>query len=454
MKSFLYLKFGVLLCLCTINCSKTVSPELEEGEPQYENTIEPSTTTHEKRPNILLVIADDFGVDPVPRYSFGETKAVMPTLERLMDSGIRFTNVWTNPICSPTRAAILTGKYGFRTGVLNAEEAGRINVNEKTLHSKLNELTDSPYSTSIIGKWHLSASNTPNRPQEMGVGYYAGLYTGGVNDYNSWPLNVNGETSPENNYITTKLTDLAIQWIGEQKNPWFCWLAYTAPHSPFHLPPAHMHNQFSLSENSASIEANPLPYYLAMAESMDYEINRLLTALSDEVYQNTIIVFIGDNGTPRQVVQPPYNRNQAKGSLYQGGIHVPLVISGPAVSRINAVDNSLITNVDLHNTILEIAGLEPDADIDSQSFYSLLTNENTGQREFNYTEVLNERANRSGFTIANATHKLIVFDNGTRAYYNLQADPAEQQNLFESTLSAEAATVLQELNQALVRIRG
>ena len=145
LKSYLYLKFGVLLCLCTINCSKTVSPDLEGDKPQYENIIEPSTQTHDKRPNILLVIADDFGVDPVPRYPFGETKAVMPTLERLMDSSIRFTNVWTNPICSPTRAAILTGKYGFRTGVLNAEEAGRINVNEKTLHSKLNELTDSPY---------------------------------------------------------------------------------------------------------------------------------------------------------------------------------------------------------------------------------------------------------------------------------------------------------------------
>jgi arylsulfatase A-like enzyme len=416
-------------------------------------TTSDSVTTNASRTNVLFIIADDFGVDAMPRYPFGSRKAIMPTLEQLMDNGIRFTNVWTNPVCSPTRASILTGKYGYRTGVLNAEEAGRINVNEQTLHRSLNELTDSPYSTSIIGKWHLSSRSTPNRPQEMGIGHYAGLYTGGVDDYNNWSLNTNGESSNETSYITTKLTDLAIDWIGAQEQPWFCWLAYTAPHSPFHLPPTNLHTQGNLPEDAESIQANTLQYYLAMVESLDHEINRLLNTLSTEVRQNTVIVFMGDNGSPAQVAQTPFDSQNAKGSLYQGGIHVPMLISGAGVSRFGAIENALITSVDLHNTFLEIAGLTPNEGIDSQSFYSLLKNEITGQRQYNYTEVLNDRSHRSGHTIANNQYKLIVLDDGSKEYYDLLNDPSENTNLFNRTLSAEASAALTELTSELANIR-
>lgn len=454
MKNTLNLNWLTILCLIAlINCSKTIEPETEQTDDPIDQTYNPVSSTNENQPNILFIIADDLGIDAVPRYPFGDRKAVLPTLEQLMDEGIRFTNVWTNPICSPTRASILTGKYGYRTGVLNAEEAGRIDVNERTLHSKLNEITDSPYSTSIIGKWHLSARNTPNRPQEMGIGHYAGLYTGGVDDYNAWSLNVNGESSNQTSYITTAFTDMAIEWIDAQEKPWFCWLAYTTPHSPFHLPPTNMHSQGGLSENITEIQANPLPYYLAMIESLDYEINRLLTSLSPAVRENTIIVFLGDNGSPGQVAQSPYNRNKAKGSLYQGGVHVPMIISGAGVNRIGIEENALITSVDLHNTFLEIAGLNVDEGIDSQSFYTLLNNGITGQRSFNYTEVLGDRENQSGHTIANEKYKLIVFDDGNQEYYNLIDDPEENNNLFDLALSSEATTVLNQLNQELSNIR-
>ena len=350
-KSVIVIQFVLLPLVFFIGCSKKTEP-IEGSEPSIE-TENPTAPSNISRPNILFIIADDFGVDAAPRYPYGVTKAAMPTQEQLMDDGIRFTNVWTNPVCSPTRAAILTGKYGYRTGVLNAEDAGRINVNENTLHRTLNELTNTPYSTSIIGKWHLSARNTPNRPQEMGIGHYAGLYTGGVESYYNWTLNTNGESSAQTAYITTVLTDLAIEWIGAQENPWFCWLAYNAPHSPFHLPPLNMHNQGDLPQDEESIQANPLPYYLAMVESLDHEINRLFTSLSPEVRQNTLIVFIGDNGSPGQVAQTPFDRDKAKGSLYQGGVHVPMIVSGNGVSRRGSEDNSLITSVDLFNTFLE-----------------------------------------------------------------------------------------------------
>ena len=128
-----------------------------------EQPSEPTEETQHRTPTgpiYFFIIADDLGVDAVPRYPFGEEKPHMPTLRTTYGRRIRFSNVWTNPVCSPTRAAILTGKYGYRTGVLNTKDAGRINPNEQTIHRSLNELSDSPYQTSIIGKWHLSARNS------------------------------------------------------------------------------------------------------------------------------------------------------------------------------------------------------------------------------------------------------------------------------------------------------
>ena len=452
-----YLQYLFVLPLLSQCSQESQAPNIVEPitdvieQPSDPITEPPTSTTN--RPNILFIVADDLGVDAVPRYPFGEQKPNMPTLERLMDEGILFRNVWTNPVCSPTRAAILTGKYGYRTGVLNAEDAGRINPNEQTIHRSLNELRDTPYQTSIIGKWHLSARNSPNVPQEMGIGYYAGLYTGGVESYNNWSLNINGESTDQTSYITSALTDLAIEWINEQESPWFCWLAYNAPHTPFHLPPAHLHQQGDLPNELSSIETNPLPYYLAMVESLDHEIDRLMSSLNSTTLENTLIVFLGDNGSPGQVVQPPFSNGKAKGSLYQGGVHVPMVVSGFGVSRQGDTEDALITNVDLYNTFLEIAGVEPQNHLDSQSFYSLLQNSTTNQRHYNYTEVLSSRSNRSGYTIGDNQYKLMVFDNGNQALYRYDIDPDQTNNLLDNTLETEALEAYQALVLEANRIR-
>ena len=160
----------------------------------------------------------------------------------------------------------------------------------------------------------------------MGVDYFAGLLGGGVQSYTNWDLNENGVTTTSTAYTTTKFTDLAIDWVSAQSQPWFLWLAYNAPHTPFHLPPTNLHNQGDLPADDASIEANPLPYYQAMIEAMDSEMGRLLSTMTQEDRDNTLIIFVGDNGTPSEVVQE-YNSNRAKGSIYQGGVNVPMVIS-------------------------------------------------------------------------------------------------------------------------------
>ncbi|MBU2950932.1 sulfatase-like hydrolase/transferase [Tamlana agarivorans] len=407
------------------------------------------TNASTSKPNILLIIADDFGLDASPNYNVGTTKPNMPHLQELSNNGITFDNCWAFPMCSATRASILTGKYGVKTGVLNATDASTINANEKTLQAYLDDQLGKTYSHSIIGKWHLS-NGEPNRPTEMGIDYFAGLLTGGTKSYNSWNLVENGISNPSTEYITTKTTNLAIDWIKNQDKNWFCWLAYTVPHTPFHLPPNHMHSQGNLPTDQGSIDANPLPYFMAMAESMDYEIGRLLDNIPQDERENTIIIFIGDNGTAGQVIQNPYVSNRSKGSVYQGGIAVPLIISGKGVSRFGVRDNNLISSTDLFATIANIAGVNVTDYENSKSFYGLLNDDTTTKRTYNYSEVLNDVPAKSGYTIRNDIYKLICLDNDAKRFYNLIADPFETNNLLTNLSTEEEAvynTLLQEANR-------
>ena len=276
----------------------------------------------------------------------------MPILESLMDTGIRFNNVWSNPTCTPTRASIITGKYGFRTGVTKVDDV--LATSETSIQSYLTNNGASDYAHAVIGKWHLSRNE--NHPNDMGIDYYAGVLGGGVQSYWNWNLTVNGQTNNSSEYTTTKFTDLAIDWIEDQSQPWFLWLAYNAPHTPFHSPPSHLHSQGALPEDEASINANPLPYYMAMIEAMDSEMGRLISSMSQEERDNTVIIFIGDNGTPGQVIQE-HTRFRAKGSVYEGGVNVPMVISGKDVSRMNTTDDSILNATDLFATIANIAGI-------------------------------------------------------------------------------------------------
>lgn len=403
-------------------------------------------------PNILLIIADDLGIDATPGYPIGAIKPNMPHLQKMAQEGLTFDNVWSFPLCSPTRASILTGRYGYRTGVLGVGNDVSIPITETTLQTALDEATNQAYSHAIIGKWHLSPME-PARPTDMGVGYYAGLLGGAVTDYFSWPFTQNGQTANYNGYITTKITDLAIDWIGQQSDPWFCWVAYTAPHSPFHLPPDSLHYQGPLPGDQASIDANPLPYYMAMTESVDHEMGRILDHIPAEDRANTIVIFIGDNGTPSPVLQAPYSTGQGKGTLYQGGVHVPMIISGKGVTRKNQREASLISCTDLFATILELAGVEKPHSEDSYSFHSLLSTNTYGPRSHVYAEIENATPNNSGFAIRNETYKWIRFDNGKEEFYDLINDPFEQNNLLIGNLTADQNNAFVALQVEGARIR-
>jgi len=379
-------------------------------------------------PNVLLIIADDMGLDASPGYNVGALKPNMPNLQNLINSGIRFNNVWSNPVCSPTRSTILTGKYGYRTGVLIGGDP--LSTSEISLQTYINANSGNEYSNAVVGKWHLSGTPTqPLHPNDMGIQYFSGVIGGGVQSYYNWQHTENGQVSTSNEYTTTKLTDDAITWINDQEQPWFLWLAYNAPHTPFHLPPSDLHYQGSLPEDQASIDSNPLPYYLATIEAIDSEMGRIFNSINSEDLENTVIIFLGDNGTPGQVIQQ-YHSQRAKGSLYKGGINVPMIISGKGVNRINAQEDALISTVDLFATISELCGISTDEIHDSISFKELLNSSGSNDRSNIYSEVGNNY-----FAIRNLTHKYMSFEDGSEALYDLEENPFEMPNLLDPNQS-------------------
>jgi arylsulfatase A-like enzyme len=409
-----------------------------------DNSVDPIIAP-ESYPNILLIIADDMGRDATFGFSEGSLKPITPHINSIKNSGITFQNFWSYPTCSPTRASIITGKYGYRTGV---KWAGDVLPNtERSIQKYIKEETGSRYNSAVIGKWHLSGNNSSLDRSAFGIDYYAGLMGGGLQNYFQWNLTNDLGTNLQSGYSSKIFTDLAMDWVGAQDQPWFLWLAYNAPHTPFHKPPSIMHNQGELTNYSEGMD--PMPYYLAAIEAMDFQIGRLLNGLTQEERDNTIILFMGDNGTPNEVGQSPYPDNAVKGSLYQGGINVPLFVSGKGVQR-TGNDYNLLTSTDLFSTIAQLAGVDSDEIHDSKSFMNLLTADD-GQRAFQYSEM--ESPNASKWAISNGDYKLIVRANGAQELYDLVSDPYESENLIGAALSLEAIDAKTALEAELHVIR-
>ncbi|MDO8753290.1 MAG: sulfatase-like hydrolase/transferase, partial [Anaerolineales bacterium] len=393
-------------------------------------------------PNILLVIADDFGVDASPCYDIGAEKPNMPNLESLCKSGVVFDNAWATPACSSTRAAILTGQYGFRTGVL---AAGDTLQDTESIQDILANDVPIPYSNAVIGKWHVGGKNPdPNHPAQFGVQHYAGFLTSGLKNYYDWSITEDGVTSEMNEYATTVFTDKAIDWVAQQQQPWFLWLAYNAPHVPNHLPPSDLHTNQELTGTPKDIRNNPREYYFAAAEALDAEMGRLLNSLTPETRAHTIVIFIGDNGTHGSVSQTPVDPERAKFTVYEGGVRVPLIIAGGGVTRQNQHEDALINVTDLFSTIAHLAGYPNDARHDSLSFKDALTDPGFVGRDYAYTEFRHDNS-ITVWAVRNRQYKLIEYSDGRKELFDLSVDPFENNNLIASGISDELNSVIQEL---------
>ncbi len=430
-----------IMAFVLVSCNQVTHNKTSTFESAGENKLEYKKST----PNILFIIADDMGKDAIKGFSEGSIKPRTPNIDQIRTSGLSFENFWTYPTCSPTRASMLTGKYGYRTDVRWANQI--LDPSELILQRYIKENTDNKYATAVIGKWHVSGYDTTLNPESFGLDYYAGLFNGSVKDYYNWPLTEDGYTALNTEYTTTKFTDLAINWIDRQDKPWFVWLAYNAPHTPFHLPPNNMHSQGDLPAYTKNLD--PIPYFMASIEAMDFQIGRLLATLSEEEKSNTIIIFMGDNGTEPIVSQHPYGNNQVKRSLYQGGINMPLFVSGKGVTR-RGIDSNLITSTDIFATLAHVAGVNVSKIHDSKSFTPLFKKK-TAIRKYQYSEMKNEK--NDAWTISNGMYKLLIFADGTQEFYDLENDPYEKLNLLSVLLNEGQKAIKTELEEELLKIR-
>ena len=410
------------------------------------NTQTGPTNPSDARPNILFIISDDLGLDASNQFARTLDGPTTPVLDELANNGLVFDNAWAMPSCAPTRATLLTGEFGVTNGV--SATPGRLDLGTEILQRALEDNTD--YQTAVFGKWHLAQGNTePNHPNDLGVGHYAGNLAGNVGNYFDWDLTTNGVVTNETQYNTTKLTSLAIDWISEQQDPWFVWLAYIAPHSPFHLPPESLQSS-GLPGGQSDINANERAYFLASIEAMDTEIGRLIDSLPANQRENTVIIYMGDNGTPRGIIDTRvFPTTHAKSSLYEGGVGVPMLVSGAGVTRPGERESALVNTADLFATVSDLTGMRVTPPATSQSFAGLLSDAGAAQRAFNYAQI--EGNNASGWTVRNSRYKLIVFNNGNEELYDLANDPDEANNLIND---ASLSVIRGELFAYGVSIRG
>lgn len=396
----------------------------------------------QQSPNILLIIADDMGIDAVSGFGVEENLPITPTIDSFRENGLSFTNCWAAPQCSPTRAAVTSGEFGVKTGVMRPPLV--LDPSHTSIFTKIKEQSTTDYSMAVIGKWHIGGNSSSDfgHPAASGVPHYEGVFTAQVDDYYDWTkLNKDGQEEQITEYATTHFTNSAISWIDEQTKPWFLWLSHIAPHVPFQTPPEGTYTTAPTNDRNT---------YLAMIESMDYEINRLIESMDDETLENTVIIFIGDNGTPGRA-NTYFPNGHAKASLYEGGVRVPMIITGKSVERVNQVEEGLVQATDLHATILELTGVQlPGGENNSLSLKPTLSYENKITRTVNYTDY--ESSGTESWATRNATYKLIEDENGREEFYNIKEDLFEQNNLIDN-LTTEQATIKTMLQQEAQTIR-
>lgn len=463
------------------------------------------------QPNILLLIGDDIGVEALASYGIGSDPARTPNLDALAAGGTQFANTWSQPACSPTRATLLTGRFGFRTGVGMPSGGEGVDgpllevpppqdgspreykedfskVVRSVFPSSINSLRRKgkltpdamrrsglppsevglptalknaapEYQTAAIGKWHLGdvRNGWLKHPQQAGFDYYSVLPGNVVPSYFSWQENDNGELGLRKGYTAdAKLAD-AHAWIREQgKKPWFLWYAFNLPHTPFFVPQgSDLPQPDVLTANELD---NPQAYFDLMVEEMDRKIGELLDGMDQATRENTVVIFIGDNGSALTAIDPPFDPNRSKFSLYQGGIHVPLIIEGPGI-RQGVTSSALANTTDIYATILDLASSSNHAvpvPEDSLSLAPLLTDaDSVGPRRFAYADRLfaNLGIEHGDFTIRDERYKLIQYD-GRRELYDLASDAYEKNDLLLAKLSIQQQKALDELAAAAAELHG
>lgn len=402
------------------------------------------------RPNIVFILTDDLGYTDLSSY--GNPYHKTPRIDEIGREGIRFTQSYAaSPVCSPSRAAILTGKHparlhltnflvGLRTDslspVLPAPYKHYLSSSETTLAEIL---AQNGYMTGIVGKWHLGSGDSL-APRQQGFHYDRIIHKNGL-DYYHYSITSGGKQVFEDkgtDYLTDKLTDYGVEFIETHKDkPFFLYLSYSAPHV-FIVPKSEKLRPYFLSYNQFEGKFNP--YYAAMLESLDEGVGRILDKLTElGLKENTLVVFTSDNGGvgldelgPTPTYLGPLRA--WKGHVYEGGIRVPTLVRWPNRLPSNVVCDQYFSNTDYLPTLLKAVDVgELPRDVDGRDVWSLWVNPekpfDRGELYFHYPHFSNQLGRPAG-AIRQGDFKLVeLYETGKIELYNLAEDISEKNDL-------------------------
>jgi arylsulfatase A len=396
------------------------------------------------QPNVILILGDDLGWTDLSCY--GSELYETPHLDRLARDGVKFTQAYSAcTVCSPTRAALLTGKYPARLHVTDwipglPPENPKLLVPEWTKYLPLEEVTiaralrSAGYATASIGKWHLG--NEEHFPEKHGfdINLGGGPAPAPPNYFAPYKIATLPD-GPEGEYLTDRLGEEAVRFIERQKDkPFFLYLPHFAVHTPIRGKEA-LVQKYRAKKRAGLRQTNAV--YAAMIESMDDSIGRIRRKLEElKLSEQTIVIFTSDNGG-RVPTTSNHPLRVGKGSCHEGGTRVPLIVHWPGVTKAGSVCEVPVISMDLYPTILEIAGVPEAArkSVDGVNLVSLLREGSAPKRDALFWHYPHYQHYQLGGTtpygaIRAGDFKLIEFYDDMRVeLYNLRDDIGEERNL-------------------------
>ena len=413
-----------------------------------------------KKPNVIIIITDDQGFGDLGINE--NPNIITPNIDQFASESIQFDNFFVSPVCAPTRASLMTGRYSLRTGVRDTYNGGAIMSNTETTIAEI--LKEADYSTGIFGKWHLG-DNYPFRPSEQGfdesiihlaggigqVGDFTNYYKGNTSYFDPilWK---NNKKNQYDGYCSDIFAENAVKFIEKNKNkPFFCYLSFNAPHTPLQVPKKY-YNMYkdldpevgfideSLASKMSEKDKEDARRIYGMVTNVDDNVGKVLNKLTElGIEEETIIIFMTDNG-PQQF---RYNSNMKglKGTVYNGGTRVPFYIKYAEKFKNSKVISRMSAHIDILPTILELCNLKIPSDrkIDGQSLVPLINSKPFNDRHlFSYwTRRFPEKY--INMSIQNDNYKLV----GNNDYngkikdfelYDLIADPLESKNVINQNI--------------------
>lgn len=405
----------------------------------------PSLTHAERQPNIVVILADDLGCCDMTLYN-GWVKT--PRIEKMAEQGMRFTDFHTNSsVCSPTRAAILTGRYQQRVGIVDVIVGSREPQSgiSPSLATLPRVFKDHGYATALFGKWHCGYQDQYN-PVHHGFDEFVG-FLNGATDYHkhgAWRVGLKKKDVP--GYSTHIITDRSVDFIKRNKdNRFFLYVSHAAVHNPYQTVEDRPDHRVK-GENPNQINNKNRDKYRWMLQDLDKGVGKILDTLHElDLAEKTLVVFLSDNGAVGMSPKEFRKFRGGKFSHYEGGHRVPAVAWWPGKIKAGVQSDKLIVGFDLFPTLTEIAGFSKSnpENLDGASFKTHLLE----QKDFPDRDIFFGYEPKLGTAMRRGDWKIIVKEENVQLF-NLQRDPQEVTDVAD-----QHPEVTQSMKQAIERFK-